>query len=266
MISAIMILPDIVIRVKPLLRGHSELLPRPTVLARRVFENGDRMPLFDSLAWDIEHTPLEHLDPICSRLWRAYANGELTDDEAQSLAELARDRQHPKAPKPLPPPRQARRPPRSPDRQRSLERRRRLSAAGMMPPGLAAQFTVGERAVLYVVARQVQQRGQCDLYIDQIAAFAAVSRTTARNAMRMAKRLELIQIDERRLSRRYNDANKVTIVSKEWLAWLAHGQKETVKNVKPTYQPIFKHRPARARTKPENLVRPDSNTVRGASG
>jgi hypothetical protein len=82
------------------------------------------MPLFDMFAWDIERAPYEHLDPICSAFWRAYARGELTDDEAQSLAELARDRQRPKPPpKPLPP-RQPRRPPRSPDRQRSLERRR----------------------------------------------------------------------------------------------------------------------------------------------
>ena len=155
------------------------------------------MPLFDTFAWDIDHAPREHLDHVCSGFWRAYANGELTDDEAQSLAELARDRQRPKPPfKPLPPP-QPRRAPRSPDRQRSLERRRRLSAAGMMPPGLAAQFTVGERAVLYVIAQEVKLRGQCDLYINQIAAFAGVCRTTARNAQRMAKRLGLIQVDER---------------------------------------------------------------------
>ena len=197
------------------------------------------MPLFDTFALDIERAPREHLDVLCSNFWRAYANGELSDDEAQSLAELARDRQRPKPPpKPLPP-RQARRPPHSPDRQRSLERRRRLSAAGMMPPGLAAQFTVGERAVLYVIALEVKRRGQCDLYIDQIAAFAGVCRTTARNAQRTAKRLGLIQIDERRLSRRYNDANRVTIISREWLVWLAHGQKETVKNVKPTQQPDY---------------------------
>ena len=196
------------------------------------------MPLFDTFAWDIDHAPREHLDHVCSGFWRAYQRGELTEDEAQSLAELARERQRPKPPKrrhvtPL------RRPPRSPDRQRSLERRRRLSAAGMMPPGLAAQFTVGERAVLYVVACEIKRRGQCDLYIDQIAAFAGVGRTTARNALRLAKRSGLIEVDERRLSHRYNDANKVTIVSREWLVWLAHGRGETVKNVKPTRQPDY---------------------------
>jgi hypothetical protein len=223
------------------------------------------MPLFNTLAWDIEHAPLEHLDHVCSRLWRAYANGELSEDEAQSLAELARDRQRPKPPpKPLPP-RQARRAPRSPDRQRSLERRRRLSAAGMMPPGLAAQFTVGERAVLYVIASEVKRRGQCDLYIDQIAAFAGVGRTTARNALRIAKRLGLILIDERRLSRRYNDANKITIISPEWRAWLA-GQKETVKNVKPTHQPYFRYEPPNQKSSSQQAVKPAPDTNRVASG
>jgi hypothetical protein len=217
-------------------------------------------------AWDIERAPLEHLDPICSNFWRAYQRGELTDDEAQSLAELARDRQRPKEPKPLPPPRQARRAPRSPDRQRSLERRRRLSAAGMMPPALAMQFTVGERAVLYVVAAEVKRRGQCDLYNGQIAAFAGVGPTTARNALRAAKRLGLIEIDERRLSRRYNDANKITITSREWLAWLAHGQKETVKNVKPTFQPEFQHRPRLWKTTPTPAVKPAPNTRKVARG
>jgi hypothetical protein len=225
------------------------------------------MPLFDTFAWDIDHAPREHLDHVCSGFWRAYANGELTDDEAQSLAELARDRQRPKLPaKPLPPPRQARRAPRSPDRQRSLERRRRLSAAGMMPPGLAARFTVGERAALYVIATEVKRRGQCDLYIDQIAAFAGVCRTTARNAQRMAKRLGLIQIDERRLSRRYNDANRTTIVSREWLAWLAHGQKESVKKLKPTHQPYFRYEPPDRKSSSQQAVKPAPDTNRVASG
>jgi hypothetical protein len=223
------------------------------------------MPLFDTFALDIERAPREHLDVLCSNFWRAYANGELSDDEAQSLAELARDRQRPKPPpKPLPP-RQARRPPHSPDRQRSLERRRRLSAAGMMPPGLAMQFTVGERAVLYVIAQQVKLRGQCDLYIDQIAAFAGVCRTTARNAQRTAKRLGLIQIDERRLSRRYNDANRIAIVSREWLVWLAHGQ-QSVKKTKPTQQPYFRYEPPNRKSSSQQAVKPAPDTNRVASG
>jgi hypothetical protein len=107
----------------------------------------------------------------------------------------------------------------------------------MMPPGLALHFTVGEQAVLSVVATEVKLRGQCDLYTDQIAAFAGVGRSTTRNALRQAKRLGLLQIDERRLSHRYNDANRITIVSPEWRTWLAHKPKQTVKNPKRTHQP-----------------------------
>ena len=112
----------------------------------------------------------------------------------------------------------------------------------MMPPGRALHFTVGEQAVLSVVATEVKLRGQCDLYTDQIAAFAGVGRSTTRNALRQAKRLGLLRIEERRLSARYNDANRVTIVSPEWRSWLAHKPKETVKNPKPTHQPEYSSR------------------------
>jgi hypothetical protein len=195
----------------------------------------------DSLALEIDSAHPKHLDYLARQLWQAHAAGQLDDAAAQGLAEALRARQR----GPMPSIRAGgnnapagkcelrRRPPRSPDRQRSMERRRRLSAAGLMPPALALKFTVGERAVLYVVATEVRRRKQCDLYIDQLAAFAGVGRTTCRNALRQAKRLGLIQIDERRLSARYNDANRITIIDRAWLAWLAHGRKETVKKPVP---------------------------------
>jgi hypothetical protein len=136
----------------------------------------------------------------------------------------------------------------------------------MMPPALAAQFTVGERAVLYVVAQEVKRRGRCDLYTDQIAAFAGVCRTTARNALRIAKRLGLIQIDERRLSRRYNDANRITILSREWHAWLAHGRRETVKNVKSTRQPDYQQPRRISNWRSKQAAMPLPNTSIDASG
>ena len=55
----------------------------------------------------------------------------------------------------------------------------------------------------------------------------------------MAKRLGLITVDERRIGYRYNDSNRVRIVSREWLAWLAHGQKETVRNLTTTSNQYF---------------------------
>jgi len=66
--------------------------------------------------------------------------------------------------------------PRSPDRQASLERRRRQAASGALPPALAARFTTGELAALTVIARQCQKGGVCALPIDAIAALAGVSR------------------------------------------------------------------------------------------
>jgi hypothetical protein len=186
--------------------------------------------VFDTLALDIERLPRKHLDELCRRVWAALADGKLTEDEAQTLDEMARDRRHPQRPAP---------PPRSPDRQRSLERRRRLSAAGMMPPALALKFTVGERAALYVVATEVSRRGRCDLYVDQIAAFAGVSRSTTKNALRVAKRLGMIEVDPWKQAPDWNGPNRVRIVSKEWLAWLAHGrQKMTVKNLTTTPKPV----------------------------
>jgi hypothetical protein len=47
----------------------------------------------------------------------------------------------------------ARRPQRSPDRQASIERRRRMVGTIAMPPALAAKFTWGEVAVLRVVGK-----------------------------------------------------------------------------------------------------------------
>jgi len=112
----------------------------------------------------------------------------------------------------------------------------------MMPQRLGCRFTVGEAACLYVVAMEVRRRGACNLYIDQIAAFAGVGRTTCRNALRTARRLGLIRIEERRLSARYNDANRITIISQEWLVWIEHGAKKTVKKPKPTTNQYFNPR------------------------
>ena len=46
---------------------------------------------------------------------------------------------------------------RSPDRQASIERRRRLAASGPLPPAMAARFTVSELAVLRIVANRNNQ-------------------------------------------------------------------------------------------------------------
>ena len=105
----------------------------------------------------------------------------------------------------------------------------------MMPSRLTELFTNGEAACLYVIAMEVKRRGRCDLYVDKIAAFAGVSRSTAKNAIREAKRFKLIEVQEWRQAPDWNGPNRIRIVDQAWLAWLAHGQKEmTVKKLTTT--------------------------------
>lgn len=109
---------------------------------------------------------------------------------------------------------------RSPDRQRSLERRRRLAASGPMPPALAAHFTTGQLSVLRIVSDEMRRCGVCGLYIDEIAARAGVCRTTAQNAIREALRLGLLTREERRRRGQVSLTNLIHIVSREWKVWI----------------------------------------------
>jgi len=101
-----------------------------------------------------------------------------------------------------------------------MERRRRWAASGALPPALAARFTLAEIAVLAVIAAEVFRHGACTLVIGHIAALAGVSETTVRNALRAARGLGLLTIEERRLTAWRNAPNVVRLVSREWLAWL----------------------------------------------
>ncbi|WP_246691750.1 helix-turn-helix domain-containing protein [Methylobacterium sp. WL12] len=113
----------------------------------------------------------------------------------------------------------------------SMERRRRWAASGRLPPAIAARFTLAEQAVLAVVAVEVAKRGDCRLAVGHIAAVAGVSETMVRNALREARQLGLVTVEERRLARFRNDTNIVCIVSREWSAWLRlarSGERATV--------------------------------------
>ena len=109
----------------------------------------------------------------------------------------------------------------------SMARRRRWAASGRLPPGIAARFTLAEQAVLAAVAVEVVKRGDCRHALDHIAAVAGVSRATVRNAVRQAKVLGLVTVEERRQSRFRNDTNIVCIVSREWTVWLRLARKHS---------------------------------------
>lgn len=195
----------------------------------------------------VNHVPLASLDTLSREVWQGIGDGSLTEAQAQELAEAIQSRRvspprqatgtleniisgHPPRTLPGAPsvttPRSwsyfpAKRPQRSPDRARSLERRRTLAASAPMPPTLACKFTTGELAVLKVVADEIATGRLCTLSIPEIAARAGVGLTKARLALRIASSLGLVVITERRVPYRPNLPNMVRIVSREWLAWIA---------------------------------------------
>jgi hypothetical protein len=95
--------------------------------------------------------------------------------------------------------------------------------SGVVPAKIAAAFTMAELAVLTVVARQCQRAGVCTLHIDAIAALAGCSRTSVQSALRQARLLGLILVKERRIPGLPSLTNIVSIISREWVAWLKLG-------------------------------------------
>lgn len=177
----------------------------------------------------IGSAPLRTLDDLSRDVWRAHAAELVDDNTAQRLAESIQARREATRgglrPVAAPVARlwsyfPSKRPQRSPDRIEAIGRRRRLAASSPLPPTLAAKFTLGELAVLRVVADEVRDQGRCVRTVPEIAARAGVCASTARNAIRQAARLGLATIEERRRHCRPNLANVVRIISREWLAWI----------------------------------------------
>jgi hypothetical protein len=104
-------------------------------------------------------------------------------------------------------------------------RRRRLAYSGPLPPGLAAGFTVGQLAVLRIIADEMRAKGECSLSIGAIAARAGVCVTTVRTAIRIATGDGLITVTKRPRHGAPNLTNVVKVVSGEWLAWIARAGK-----------------------------------------
>lgn len=179
------------------------------------------------------------LDEISRLSWRALAEGVFDDDAAHNVSEAVEarrlvlkgqgDRKALSFSKPATARHlcfgsrgsQAR--PVSPDKAASLARRRRWAASGALPPQIAAEFTQAEVAALAVIARECQRRGRCELPIDAVAALAGVSRTTVQNALRHARRIGVLAVQERRRRGQKSLTNVVAITASEWQAWLRIG-------------------------------------------
>ena len=95
-----------------------------------------------------------------------------------------------------------------------------------MPPALAARFTQAEMAAFRIISDEVRHHGVCALHIDAIAARAGTCRTTVKNALREARRFNLVTVQERRRRGQKSLTNLVRIVSPEWMAWIRIGGKK----------------------------------------
>ena len=203
----------------------------------------------DELRRAIEAASRITLPQVTALLWRAYGEGKVTEAEAESLSDLIEARTLlPRSGENLRSPvsgdsnaspegisENAEKPGITSDRQNSprrpgvgsrprtdasMERRRRWAASGRLPPGLAARFTLAEQAVLALVAAEVVRRKDCRLSVPNLAAVTGVAETTVRNAIREARKLGLLTVEERQITGFRNDTNIVRIISPEWTAWL----------------------------------------------
>ena len=178
----------------------------------------------------IEASPRASLSDVAKAMWGGFGAGLLTEVEAEELSALIEARKA-VAPPPAAPRRSVGSRPRSSG---SLERRRRWAMSGHVPGTLASRFTVGETAVLSVIALEVAKRGDCRMTMGHIASVAGVSETTAKRAIREAKAQGIITVEERRLRAWRNDSNIVQIVDTAWIAWLRIGRKGGDQLVTPT--------------------------------
>lgn len=170
----------------------------------------------DDIRRALSGTPRARLAELSAAVWKGFACGALAEDEAQQLAEeIAARKVIP--PKPAEPRRRVGSRPRSPE---AMERRRRWTGSGWMPPQLAARFTMAESAVLAVIASEVARRGLCRLTIGHVAALAGVCKSTVRTAVREAVALGILTSEEWRLTAWRSAPNTVRIVSPEWRTWL----------------------------------------------
>jgi hypothetical protein len=180
------------------------------------------------------------LEEISRTLWQAHAAGALSDAAAQAVAEAVDARRQvlkgPRAPAAQKRAYAAPRPCRSPDKAKSIARRRAVAASGAMPSRLACHFTLGETAALSVIAREVQRHGICELCQDSIAAQAGVCRRTAQNAIRQAERLGLLTVHARPRPGQKSETNIIEVICPQWRAWLRLGTDRVQKVASHEYQ------------------------------
>ena len=169
---------------------------------------------------------LDVCDDVSRLLWQAYEAGEISDVDAGAVSEAVAARREAiksaGSKRPTTPPRPSlpkRREPRSPDRAASIARRRKVTASGALPPGIACQFTPAETAALSIIAAEIKRSGKCELHVDAIAGRAGTCRRVVQYAVAHAVDLGFLHRQERRRSYSSSDTNVLTIKCDDWAAW-----------------------------------------------
>ena len=201
----------------------------------------------DEIRRQVEAAPRAALPAVTAALWRAYGDGKVSETEAEALSVLIEARTLSYVGSRLPSVEQPTNPARTgtteisasdrvgsprrpgvgsrPRTDASMERRRRWAASGRLPLGIAARFTLAEQAVLSLVAAEIARRKDCRLSIENMAAVAGVCRSTVKNAIREARQLGLLTVEERQITGFRNDTNVLRIISPEWQAWIRLARK-----------------------------------------
>jgi hypothetical protein len=181
------------------------------------------MSLATQFAGAVAHAQFHELHDLAHKLWKAHSAGHLADDQAQELAERIeakkpkRQAAEPTSFQPL----KAKRPrQRSPDKARSIARRRRLAKYAPIPPELVEHFTTCELAVIYIIVDEILLHGRCSLFIALIAARAGTCDTIVRDAIHKARDKSLLWKEERRRAGQKSQTNIIRIVNRQWGDWL----------------------------------------------
>jgi hypothetical protein len=219
--------------------GSGNAVPMP---ARGPVNSGDCNMFYDAMAQAIEATypnQREGLDQMSRDVWRAHGAGQLSDDQAQQLAERIQKRRPAGAGAgagalkaiggPLGAPKRYRiqRSPeqRSPDRQASIEKRYRLAMSGHIP-GRLNRYTISELAVLKILSDEWLAHGVCDLSLNEMGARAGVCRSVAQRTVQLAEDDGLVRVQNRPRSGRKHLPNLVWIIRAEWIDWLLKGNRK----------------------------------------
>lgn len=115
--------------------------------------------------------------------------------------------------------------PRKQRRQRSVrnQQRQRIVLGGLVPAKIAAGFTLGETAVMTVLAVEHNRHRCCELSIQEIGKRAGCCRTVVKNAIHWAEHWGIIKVERRKVAQARNAPNVIRIVNPLWIAWLKLG-------------------------------------------